>query len=120
MDSSVFPVRHDRYGIPGARPEIHRLDTPRRPAVGVPHVGGAAGGDEVAGGRGRLLPALPDRLDDPLAAANQPRCTAARSYSTSTRGNSIPNNRGCGLALGCPEPGIISIWPLRKRSWTSC
>jgi len=27
-DSSVFPTRHDRYGIPGARPEIHTLHTP--------------------------------------------------------------------------------------------
>jgi len=27
IDSSVFPIRHDRYGIPGARPEIHQLDT---------------------------------------------------------------------------------------------
>ena len=26
-DSSVFPTRHDRYGIPGARPEIHALAT---------------------------------------------------------------------------------------------
>jgi polysaccharide deacetylase family protein (PEP-CTERM system associated) len=31
MDSSVFPIRHDRYGIPGARPEIHRIDTPAGP-----------------------------------------------------------------------------------------
>ena len=28
MDSSVFPIRHDRYGIPGARPEMHQIDTP--------------------------------------------------------------------------------------------
>ncbi len=27
-DSSVFPIRHDRYGIPGARADIHRIDTP--------------------------------------------------------------------------------------------
>ena len=27
IDSSVYPIRHDRYGIPGARPEIHQLDT---------------------------------------------------------------------------------------------
>jgi polysaccharide deacetylase family protein (PEP-CTERM system associated) len=27
-DSSIFPVRHDRYGIPGARMEPHRLATP--------------------------------------------------------------------------------------------
>jgi polysaccharide deacetylase family protein (PEP-CTERM system associated) len=28
MDSSVFPIHHDRYGIPGARPEMHQIDTP--------------------------------------------------------------------------------------------
>jgi polysaccharide deacetylase family protein (PEP-CTERM system associated) len=27
-DSSVFPTHHDRYGIPGASPEIHLLHTP--------------------------------------------------------------------------------------------
>jgi polysaccharide deacetylase family protein (PEP-CTERM system associated) len=27
-DSSIFPIRHDRYGMPGARPYRHRLDTP--------------------------------------------------------------------------------------------
>lgn len=26
-DSSIFPIRHDRYGIPGAYPHPHRLDT---------------------------------------------------------------------------------------------
>lgn len=28
IDSSVFPVLHDRYGIPSAQPGIHRIDTP--------------------------------------------------------------------------------------------
>jgi polysaccharide deacetylase family protein (PEP-CTERM system associated) len=28
VDSSVFPVRHDRYGIPEAEPRIHRVNTP--------------------------------------------------------------------------------------------
>lgn len=27
-DSSIFPVRHDNYGIPGAQAEPHRLQTP--------------------------------------------------------------------------------------------
>ena len=27
VDSSVFPTRHDRYGIPGAKTEIHELTT---------------------------------------------------------------------------------------------
>jgi polysaccharide deacetylase family protein (PEP-CTERM system associated) len=28
-DSSVFPIYHDRYGIPGARRTVHELTTPR-------------------------------------------------------------------------------------------
>jgi len=27
IDSSIFPIRHDRYGIPGAQPRLHRLET---------------------------------------------------------------------------------------------
>ncbi|MBV9346207.1 MAG: polysaccharide deacetylase family protein, partial [Gammaproteobacteria bacterium] len=27
-DSSVFPIRHDLYGLPGARPEPHRITAP--------------------------------------------------------------------------------------------
>jgi len=30
-DSSVFPIHHDRYGVPGAQRHIHRLDTPAGP-----------------------------------------------------------------------------------------
>jgi polysaccharide deacetylase family protein (PEP-CTERM system associated) len=28
VDSSIFPIRHDRYGIPRAEPRLHRLRTP--------------------------------------------------------------------------------------------
>ena len=31
VDSSVFPIHHDRYGIPGAEPRLHRLTTPAGP-----------------------------------------------------------------------------------------
>ena len=31
LDSSVFPTRHDRYGIPGAEARLHRLQTPAGP-----------------------------------------------------------------------------------------
>ncbi|MBI2826660.1 MAG: DUF3473 domain-containing protein [Planctomycetia bacterium] len=27
-DSSIYPVHHDRYGIPDARPDIHKIETP--------------------------------------------------------------------------------------------
>ena len=36
VDSSVFPTRHDRYGIPGAQPQIHRLQTPAGPLTEFP------------------------------------------------------------------------------------
>jgi polysaccharide deacetylase family protein (PEP-CTERM system associated) len=35
-DSSVFPTHHDRYGIPGAQPTIHTLQTPSGPLVEFP------------------------------------------------------------------------------------
>lgn len=28
VDSSVVPIRHDRYGVPDSNPYIHRIDTP--------------------------------------------------------------------------------------------
>ncbi|MBC8876209.1 MAG: sugar transferase [Planctomycetes bacterium] len=28
VDSSIFPIRHDRYGIPGAQLGVHTIDTP--------------------------------------------------------------------------------------------
>lgn len=31
VDSSIFPIRHDRYGIPGALRHVHSIDTPSGP-----------------------------------------------------------------------------------------
>ena len=35
-DSSMFPVQHDRYGMPGANPYCHRIDTEAGPLWEVP------------------------------------------------------------------------------------
>lgn len=35
-DSSIFPVRHDRYGMPGANPWCHRIETASGPLWEVP------------------------------------------------------------------------------------
>ncbi|MCE9556478.1 MAG: DUF3473 domain-containing protein, partial [Planctomycetes bacterium] len=44
IDSSIFPVYHDRYGIPNARVEPHQIETPAGPVwefpVSVRRVGG--------------------------------------------------------------------------------
>src|SRR5438309_8691222 len=83
-DSSIFPIRHDRYGLPGAAPEPNRLSAPsgrtlvefpmsaakflgnstsvrpegalRTHAGGVSHVGGEVPGRAGAGLRRRLFP----------------------------------------------------------------
>ena len=58
-DSSVFPVRHDRYGIPDAKPGPHRLSTPAGPIWEFPpSVARFAGMNLPVGGGGyfRLLP----------------------------------------------------------------
>ena len=31
IDSSIFPIHHDRYGIPGAKTCLHQVDTPHGP-----------------------------------------------------------------------------------------
>lgn len=36
VDSSVFPVSHDRYGIPGGKAGIHRITTPAGPIIEFP------------------------------------------------------------------------------------
>lgn len=36
IDSSIYPVYHDRYGIPDANPEIHSIDTPAGPITEFP------------------------------------------------------------------------------------
>jgi polysaccharide deacetylase family protein (PEP-CTERM system associated) len=35
-DSSIFPIQHDRYGMPGANPWCHLLETPAGPLWEVP------------------------------------------------------------------------------------
>ena len=75
-DSSIFPIRHDMYGIPDAPHEPGRFDTPKGASDRrVSNVDGADAGIHAAGIRRRLFPAssvLVDRaglrkLNDQLA-----------------------------------------------------
>lgn len=36
IDASIFPIYHDRYGIPGANPAIHKIATRRHPIWEIP------------------------------------------------------------------------------------
>lgn len=58
-DSSVFPIRHDRYGIPDAPFDIHRVDTPAGPLWEFPPSVARVGGLRIpvgGGGYFRLCP----------------------------------------------------------------
>lgn len=58
-DSSVFPVRHHRYGIPGAKCHIHRIETPAGPLWEFPPSVSRVGGVNLpvsGGGYFRLYP----------------------------------------------------------------
>ena len=59
-DSSIFPIHHDRYGIPGASPEPGRISAPSgRTLVEFPMSAASLGGFKIpvsGGGYFRLLP----------------------------------------------------------------
>jgi polysaccharide deacetylase family protein (PEP-CTERM system associated) len=60
IDSSIFPIVHDRYGIPGARPFVHQLQTAAGPLWEFPPSVLRAGGVNwpvSGGGYFRLYPA---------------------------------------------------------------
>ena len=58
-DASIFPVHHDRYGIPDAKRHVHRLERPAGPIIEVPASTVRVGGVNLpiaGGGYFRLLP----------------------------------------------------------------
>lgn len=61
-DSSIYPISHDRYGIPGSPREAHRIETPAGAITEIP-IGTAllSGGAVVPIGGGGYLRLLPYR-----------------------------------------------------------
>jgi polysaccharide deacetylase family protein (PEP-CTERM system associated) len=58
LDSSIFPIRHDRYGVAGANPAIHEVRTPSGTLTEFPPSVATIGGINlpVGGGYFRLYP----------------------------------------------------------------
>ena len=58
IDSSIFPMRHDRYGVPDANPRIHERNTKLHPILEIPPSVWRSrfGAIPVGGGYFRLLP----------------------------------------------------------------
>lgn len=59
-DSSIYPISHDRYGIPGFKRHAHYIHTPSGPICEIPIASVRVSGDQVmpvgGGGYLRLLP----------------------------------------------------------------
>ena len=136
VDSSVFPIHHDRYGIPGAEPQAAPPDDRGRSAVGVPSFGCQICRAERAGERRRILSPLPAGLDARIACAGSTGPSSSRSCSTSIRGNSIPEqpriraasrtsrfrhyvNLGQQRAKTRPAASASSVWAIVRRDCTS-
>jgi polysaccharide deacetylase family protein (PEP-CTERM system associated) len=66
VDSSVFPVRHDRYGIPDAPLDIHCIDTPAGPLWEFPPSVARVGGMRLPVGGGGYFRLYPLRLTTAL------------------------------------------------------
>ncbi len=76
VDSSIFPIHHDRYGIPRRTAAAPSADARRR-ALGVSPFGGPHGSREPSCQWRRIFQAIPAVLDALLSRPNQPPRAAA-------------------------------------------
>ena len=94
-DASIFPIRHDRYGIPDvAAPCRTGSSATGGTLVEVPASTVRVRADESAGRRRRLLPAPAVLRGRAGASAASTGASAGRRSSTCTRGRSIRSSRG--------------------------
>jgi polysaccharide deacetylase family protein (PEP-CTERM system associated) len=75
-DSSIFPIQHDRYGMPGANPRVHCLSTSAGPLWEIPPSTIQIAGMRIPVGGGGYFRAFPypilHRLLKKLEAGGQP------------------------------------------------
>ena len=94
-DSSIFPVVHDRYGIPDAPRFPHRLKAAERAEIAEFPLSTVQLLGRRASRRGRgLLPPVPLRVHPAGDPADQHARAAARHGVPASVGDSIPTSRG--------------------------
>ena len=120
VDSSIFPIHHDRYGIPGTPPRLHRRTTPVGESLGVPSFGREAGVAQRAGERGRLLPAVSVRLEATTVSAASTGGPKSRSSSMFIRGKSILGSLECPRDRASLASGITSGSRGTRTRWNAC
>ena len=98
-DSSIFPIRHDRYGIPlSPAPPVSARAASRRPGRGA-RLDDPGRSAQPAGRGRRVLPHPALRVDALGHQPREPARAAARRFSTCTPGKSIRSSPGSRPAL---------------------
>ena len=111
-DSSIFPIRHDRYGIPSAPRAPFRIKTPSGPLLEYPLTTFRIGKHSLPVGGGgylRLLPRWYTRFGvRPAEVTGRAARHCLRAYrgrltltSRDFPADSLP---GCGITRTCPKP----------------
>ena len=117
-DASIFPIHHDRYGIPSAPRHAHRVLRPAGSLIELPGSTALIGPAKVpiGGGYFRLLPYALTTLGDRPA---QPRRPAA--------GDVLPPSVGDRPGPAAPAPrrrcragGTTTTWPRPSRGSAAC
>ena len=116
VDSSVFPIHHDRYGIPGAPRRLHRIATAsgtlwefppsvaRLARLNIPVGGGGISGSTRCPGQS-------------AAWRGSIAVSTARSCSMSIHGRSIRTSRASRRVPGWPASGTTSTSGRTTKSW---
>ena len=93
-DSSIFPIAHDRYGIPGFTRHAQALQTPSGSIFEVPVATTDLSGTIVPVGGGRdTCVCFPIAISPPVSAARQQEREPARPASISIHGRWMSANR---------------------------
>ena len=117
-DASIFPIRHDRYGIPGPRAPA-RAHARRRVAGRGTGVDGPVRRREPAGRRRRLFPPVAVRVDALGYRSRQPARSGVRPFSICTPGKSTRSSRASPRVWSAGS-GTIAISTRPSRGCGSC
>ena len=109
-DASIFPIHHDRYGIPESPRHPYRVEAGRRFAARVAWIHGPSGSREPADRGRRLLQTVSVHVDEVGHRPRESRRAAAGGVLSASLGNRSLSNRGCRLERpGACATIVVSI-----------
>ena len=105
-DASIFPIRHDRYGIPDAPRHPHVLTRAGGPLIEAPRVDRARGLDRICRSPAAATSGCCRTRGRAGASRASTSASASRRSSTCIRGRSIRISRGSRPSCAQPLPAL--------------